>query len=491
MAITFGTPTNSGNKTASSSFSWSHTVTSSAKCLVVVVTGIDSSATDSVVLSVSWDNQTMTQIAGGRYRVGNDFQDIWYLPLPFALTSVVGVQLNGSCTDVQATAIELVDNSADVIIYDSYDTGTGSGSATSVINPARTGSVAVGGGVALGGAPASLSVTAGTEISGSEVDMGNQTASCATATESGGTTTITWSYTGQTCTALSASFYSQTFPVTTLSSPANAGTTSDTTPDLVFSATDAESDTSHFQVKVVNPSIASFDLKYVDWYMTKTGSPTGNLYCIVYSDITLKKKIGTSDAKAETGIFAGYNRFTFASTIPLVSGQTYYIGLGRSVDDNVNYCWVYYASSNPYPDGTSFTFPGPTESAVNDFRFKLLDSTTTVQLENTTGGLGYALLAKSELQFCQEVTLGTVIINHNSQVNSSNFSGTPPYSSGASVTYTVPAGTPLTVGQTYYWNVRGSGILRANPEYALFSSPYSFTVSAGTPTNVLQMCIES
>ena len=214
MAITLGTPTNSGNQATTTSFSFAHTTATNTKCLVVVITGYDSSATDSAVSSVVWDsagvNESLTQIAGGRYRVGSDFQDIWYKVNPTIQgPKNITVTMGGSCTDVQATAIGLIDANAKSIEYDSFDTGTGTGSASAIISPAKQGSYAVGGGVAVGGTPASLSVTAGAEISGSEVDMGSQTASCATAATSGTTATMTWTYSAVVCTALGATFYSK------------------------------------------------------------------------------------------------------------------------------------------------------------------------------------------------------------------------------------------------------------------------------------------
>ena len=210
MAISLGTGYNSGNKASATSATFSTTVASGVKTLVVVVTGYDSSATDSVVNSVVFNtSESFTQIAGGRYRVGSDFQDIWYLKSPTATTANVVVTMAGTCTDVQATAIGLIDNSARTIEYDSFDTGTGTGSASAVVSPARSGSYAIGGGVAVGGTPASLSITPGAEISGSEVDMGSQTASCGTVASSGGSATITWNYAAVVCTALAATFYSK------------------------------------------------------------------------------------------------------------------------------------------------------------------------------------------------------------------------------------------------------------------------------------------
>jgi hypothetical protein len=216
MAITLGTPTSSGNQTNSTGFSFAHTLSANSKCLVVVITGVDSSATDSVVSSVVWDsagvNESLTEIAGGRYRVGNDFISIWYKQSPTVLSAKnITVAMAGTNTDVQATAIGLIDATVTYITYDSFDKDTGTGSASGIVNPATSGSYAIGGGVADGGTPASLSVTTGTEISGSEVDMGAQTASCGEVAESGGSATITWTYAAVTVSALVATFK----PVTT------------------------------------------------------------------------------------------------------------------------------------------------------------------------------------------------------------------------------------------------------------------------------------
>ena len=52
MAITIGTPRSSGNNTNSSGFSFNSTPDANTKALVVVVMGVDSSATDSVVSGV-------------------------------------------------------------------------------------------------------------------------------------------------------------------------------------------------------------------------------------------------------------------------------------------------------------------------------------------------------------------------------------------------------------------------------------------------------
>lgn len=502
MAITFGTPTNSGNQATATTFSFNHTLDINAKCLVVVITGYDSSATDSVVNSVYYNGMSLSEIPSGRYRVGSDFQTIFFIPNPFYFSgAAVSIQVNmgGACTDVQATAVGLIDSSATSIIYDSRNTATGTGSAACVVNPAKANSVAVGGGVAVGGLPASFSVTTGSEISGSEVDMGSQVASCATATASGTTASITWTYSAVVCTGIIATFYSQFAPVTSLSTPSNAGSTSDTTPDLVCSITDSNSDTSHVKVRVVSPAVASFSLKYVDFYLDKINSPTGTLNAIVYSDLWFKKVLGTSDDVAESTVSAtgAWTRFTFASTISLVAGQTYYVGVARkSSVDAVNRCRLYVGpATNPYADGDLYNFGVGSWTGVEDAAFKLFDSTPTVKIQQTdTSGIPKNIQSYSagNGQYVQEIVMGTVVFNDDSESNPSRFSGTPPYATGSTVTYTVPVGSALTVGNTYYWTTQGkTEQLPSVYLYSNFATPYSFTVTSGTPTNLVLMCIES
>lgn len=195
MAITLGTPTSSGNKTNSTGFSFDHTLNANAKALVVVVTGYDTSAGDSVINSVTWNTVGLLEIPAGRYRSGSGFISIWYKSTPATGGAYsIAVTPAGTCTDIQATAIGLIDAGASRIIYDSANSSTVStGTAHNIsINPARVGSVAIGGCVALVTLVSSLSVTKGTEIAGSEADMGSQCVGCATVSESGSVATIEW-----------------------------------------------------------------------------------------------------------------------------------------------------------------------------------------------------------------------------------------------------------------------------------------------------------
>lgn len=221
MAITLGTATSSGNQVNSASFSFANTPNTNTKCLVVVVTGYDASATDSVINSVVWDsvgtNLSFTQIAAGRYRSGSGFISIWYLENPPTGTAKnITVTAAGSCTDIQATAMPLISTSS--ITYDTANSGDATGTPHTVtITGAATGSYAIGGIVDAADANVSgLAVTTGAEISGSEADMGSQVVGCATAATSGSTATIAWSRTAAGSSYAQAATFKEYTPVTVL-----------------------------------------------------------------------------------------------------------------------------------------------------------------------------------------------------------------------------------------------------------------------------------
>jgi hypothetical protein len=502
MAITVGaTKSNSGNQASSAAFNFNHTTDANTKCLVVVVTGVDSSATDSVVSQITWNGVNLAEIAGGRFRVGSDFISIWYKSLPaIAGPTACAVTMGGTCTDVQATALNLVDASAGSIVYDSFDTGTGTGSATSTVSPAKTNSIAVGGGVADGGTPASLSITTGTESTGSEVDMGSQCASVGYASESGGTATIVWTYAAVVCSSLAATFYSQFAPTVALNTPADTGKTPDTTPGLVFTGTDANGDELEYNINISNVNdfttvqtqdtyddtksnnvglispttgagqtwTADFGalLGKVGFYIGKVGTPTAENIVVEIYEITgtygtnskpTGSAIATSDRIATVDIPAGpgYVDFTFsgANRISLIAGHQYAAML-RELSGAVSNCiTIYYDSSSPTHDGNYFTWNGSTYTTDStlDFNFRVYSYFISLDKASDTPSIP-------------------------------GFSGTGdphPWPSGNAVTYTVQAADELVNKVTYYWRVRAKDPLGLNA-YSSFSSTYSFTVNTGS-----------
>ena len=201
MAITIGTTkSNSGSKANSTNFTFTHTVDADTKCLVVVIESVDPTSTDAVCNSIKWDvagvNESFTASGTYSYRVGGNTIIIGYLSIPSVLSSkLISVAMAGANAQIQAHALNLVDASASSIVYDSFATGSANPNGSGVVNPAASGSYAIGGAIADGGLPASFSVTTGTEVPGSELDMGSDVASAAYAAESGGSATITWTYT--------------------------------------------------------------------------------------------------------------------------------------------------------------------------------------------------------------------------------------------------------------------------------------------------------
>jgi hypothetical protein len=199
MAITLGTPSNSGNQTNKTTFSFNHTCETQAKCLVVVITGYDSNSTDTTVTSCTYNGQTMTQIASGAYWVTSMFCTIFYLRNPnIGGAYSVSITTQGTCTDIQATAIALID---DTVGYITYDTSNRVNDTTTlfvdvVVSSVTTGAYAIGGVVGLFPTTGSIGVTTGSLITGSEADMGSQVAECATNTESGGSAQIKWNKSG-------------------------------------------------------------------------------------------------------------------------------------------------------------------------------------------------------------------------------------------------------------------------------------------------------
>ena len=198
MAITLGTITNSGNRTNSTGFTLSHTSATNAKAVVMIVTGYDSSATDSAISSLTYDGNNATLVTGAYYRSGSGFVGIRYYELPtIGVAKNVVLTMGGTNTDLQMTVVDLVSSTASTIQHESTPTSSDSSVATHTLTRTSlsSASVMLGGIVALVTAVSALSVTTGSEISGSEADMGSQCVGAGWATESSGTATITWTKT--------------------------------------------------------------------------------------------------------------------------------------------------------------------------------------------------------------------------------------------------------------------------------------------------------
>jgi hypothetical protein len=342
MSITFGTPNNSGNLATSSGTTRSHTTNANSKCLVAIITGYDSSATDSVVSSVTFGGVALT--AARYYRSASGFVAIYYLKKPpVSTTANVVLTMGGANTDLQITIIDLISATATTILFDSYAESTLSTAAHSVVvNPARANSIAVGGIVALVTAVTALSVTSGTEITGSEVDMGSQCVGCATAPASGTTVTITWSKTSAVASyALLCTFYEEFSPTIALNSPADAATVQSNTPVLKFIGTDANTMFTDLEYNVQVDTVNTFN-------------------SISNFGVTIKKSMGlsaplkhlTDDANyvyvgnySQTGIVYRFAKSDFSLHSAINLGLTNFI---RAITNDTDYVYV-----GIYTTGTS------------------------------------------------------------------------------------------------------------------------------------------
>jgi len=489
MAITLGTPTSSGNDGNSSGLSFNHTTATNTKCLVVVVTGYDSSASDSVINSVTWNGTNLTEIPAGRYRSGSGFISIWYKNTPaIGGPWSVAVTPAGTCTDLQATAIGLIESNASLtIVYDTANSGDSSTTSHTVtVSSVTTGAYGVGGIVDLESATSNLGVTTGAEISGSEADMGSQVAGCATATESSGSITITWSKGASvssyaqvaafkpltiasasvdaipiTCSAAKILVpvidieSSNSSPSVVLNTPTDDSSLYTRTPTLKFTGTHIDSDDVEYEVFVDTSS--SFDsgymkIKYVDLKLQKFGSPDFQLICGIgsghYPDDYWSDPIETLT------MTSGIVRFTFSTPIiiPYIGG-TFHVSLERlpNVHDETNYIGWNLSTSNPYSGGVMYMLSYTGDDRWGyfpeyDLWAKIYSETETCYIDVSFTSSNYSQLwggtgTDTQTMLSQDFTsVGTALLDYTSDAVPGAFyhdgSDTHPFTSGHEITYT-------------------------------------------------------
>jgi hypothetical protein len=286
-------------------------------------------------------------------------------------------------------------------------------------------------------------------------------------------------------------------PTVSLSSPTDASTTSDDTPDLVFTGTHsggqeieyevqldtvnsfdsvaggdaqtlvdsvsfpsvyggtaASSETSQAQSQVITPA-SSLSLTSIDLKLYKLGSPTDNLSISVHSTSETGTTLGTSasisGASITTDQAGEVKNFTFSPPISLSAGVSYYLVVERSgARDTVNlYSIRAYGTSDAYAGGTARVRSSnlwSNRSPAVDWYFVLYPQSQPLLDKLSTADPGFS---------------GT---------------GDPhPWPSGNAVTYTVQSS--LADG-TYYWRVRGTDPLGSNA-WGGWSSTFSFTVNTG------------
>lgn len=307
-------------------------------------------------------------------------------------------------------------------------------------------------------------------------------------------------------------FGAQTSPTVVLNSPADAGSTSDTTPDLVFTGTDADSDDVRYEVQVDTSS--NFDsqtgtevtdqentsgstaIGFGDtgngrdyaaqgfiptkntitaisfWVNSKSGTSTqgikvwidnadSNFYPTGSAGVGIGGQTEILNANITTGSLVKY---TLSSTVSVTPGNRYVLCIAPW--NTTTHAWSqYYADftssiSNPYANGRrvhgdgAFTNWSAPDSGNADFQFRVYGYDKTPLLDKISG-------------------------------TDAGFSGTPdnsdPFTSGQAVTYTVQSGDTLSNSTTYYWRVRGIDPAGSN-SYGSWATTRSFTTGSSGPT---------
>ena len=295
----------------------------------------------------------------------------------------------------------------------------------------------------------------------------------------------------------------------TLDSPSDTAEVEDTTPDLKFTGDDPMNGSITYQIQV--DTVNTFDGQTVDSY----SETNQNAYIMVTNYINEASMVGQS--------FTGD-----AGDICIAIFYLKRVGTptGNAVAHIYEHTGIYGTSSKPtgLPVATSsgvdisnisdsgyelvtFTFPTPYTTTngtkyVVVFSSKYGDSGTNVMyagLDDSSlthsGNLCYYLHSTLDWYSVLDEDLifyvGGPLIDAESDTDS-GFSGSPdntdPFADEQQVTYTIQSADELTDSTTYYWRVRGEDGFAITSDW---SSIWSFTITSGTPTNVVLNIISS
>ncbi|MDO8524570.1 MAG: hypothetical protein Q7R99_03000 [bacterium] len=272
-----------------------------------------------------------------------------------------------------------------------------------------------------------------------------------------------------------------------LNSPEDATTTADTTPDLVFTGTDLNSDTIEYNVQIAtsSTSFGGIDTFYfdgsdvvatdggTDWF-TVTNADDGS---ISTSASTSKGSLGSTSALTIQGTnVAGSGSITQVrarvygngstddptnnTLVTEIYDDTQANLLGTITNTNFSADWSSYVTLSAPPGGWDFT------------KVQALESLSY----GTDGGSGDVRVNLFRVEI--EVTsTGSPLVSASSTQHT-GFSGgaSHPYASGAQVTYTVQ---DALADDTYYWRVAAIDPSGTNT-YGAWSETRSFTISAVT-----------
>ncbi len=303
----------------------------------------------------------------------------------------------------------------------------------------------------------------------------------------------------------------QSSPTVALNSPADTSSTSETTPTLNFTGTDAQSDTLEYQIQVdtantfasggqgVNPEVLdslnesyrdefiplyngsytgvgqSFTgtvskLTAVKFFLFRSGSPTGSATAKLYAHTGTYGSSGyaTGTALATSDILdvstisgSGYElktvAFSGANQVILEASTAYVIALEYSGGD----------ASNCILCGIDYTDPAHSGN-----------------LCMSVGG--YSAFAADLIFYVYTIPAAPLL--DKVSMTDAGFTAGHPFASGAAKEYTVQSA--LTSPDTYYWRVRAIDPSGSNV-YGSWSSVYSFDLTAGFSTKPLKIYLGS
>lgn len=311
--------------------------------------------------------------------------------------------------------------------------------------------------------------------------------------------------TGDSWTAMTIALRPEFTPTVTLDDPTAGETVTDTTPDLLFTGTDGNSDDITYQLQV--DTATTFDsqggtidscsesnyatditlsvdvgigtnmsgqsitgnggsLTSVKFYLKKSGTLSGTMYAKLYahtgtygtSSIPTGSALATSDGVAESSLTTSYQliEFTFSTPYTLSNG-TYYVIIFEPAT---------YTASN-------YTVVGVTSASVSS------GNSSRNQVPT-----GWAESASEDLCFYAYSKNPLINALSASDAGFARTSDSDPFASGGQVTYTVQSALSNT---TYYWRVRGKDSSGSNTWGAWSTgagSGYeSFVVSSGVTGN--------
>ena len=320
------------------------------------------------------------------------------------------------------------------------------------------------------------------------------------------TTSGSSGYRGQTIEIIA----SDSSPTVALNSPADAGSTSDTTPDLAFTGTDADGDTIRYNIQV--DPVNTFD------------SQTGGAPTVTDSYSETNYAVGADVGMTAGGGLESVGQSFTATTDGNISSAKFYFRKDGSITGNV--VANLYAHSGTF--GTSSVGTGSalatsdnvtdgsisTSNTLVEFTFSganqvaLVAGTHYVIMLNSAGVSGNLLRAGSDNSspthsgnfvqrsgagvfsatssfdniFYVYITTGSPLIDKVSGTDTgftdiTDGADTDPFDSGDQIQYTVQSA--LTPGATYYWRVRGIDPTGTNT-YGSWATTRSFSITSGT-----------